>query len=123
VPDQITGLNSADRSLLRMVVKAELARIQSKSKTKRQPPEILPWYFAKLTSAMTAGTFEAPTTFTFTIHYPDPDEPSPAPLIASTDADDIDIEGANYFNVAAEVGTRLIVEFAFDEWTAAVDCP
>jgi len=123
VADQITGLNSSDRSSLRMVIKAELARIQGKTKTKRQPPEIRPWYYAKLTSEMTAGTFEDPTTFTFTIYYPDPDESSPAPLIASTDADDIDIEGVNYFNVAAIVGDRLIVQFAFDEWTAAVDCP
>ena len=124
MPDEITGLNSADREILRRVIRAELGRLNARPKTTRNPPDTRPWYYAKLTSDMDKGTYTDPKTFTFTIYYPDEsDSDDPPQLIASTDTDEIDLEGVNRWNVEGTDNQQIRVEFMNGEWSPIVDCP
>lgn len=83
------------------------------------------WYWAKNTSAITAGTFESPTTFTFNVWLPNPADTDETPaLIVSTDDVLLGVTGSNYMSVDAPIGTRLKMEFQFGTWNLKIaDCP
>ena len=82
------------------------------------------WYYAKTASAVTAGSFSVPTSFTWTIWLPDPSSgASPPPLIISSDSNDLGVSGANYWNFACAIGTQFRMIYSYGYWIPSwADC-
>lgn len=89
-----------------------------------QTPAGTVWYWGKLTSALTAGTLAAPTTFTFNIWLPDRTSTAdPVPFAVSPAADDLGLTGVNRMSLIASSGTVIQVELNHAEYTLkGLDC-
>lgn len=82
------------------------------------------WYWAKLTSALTAGSLEAPTTFTFDVWLPDATSTDdPVPFVRTSNTAQRDMTGVNRFALEAVTGKTIQVEFNHNEYTLkGLDC-
>lgn len=88
------------------------------------PPAGVVWYWGKLTSAVTAGTLAAPTTFTFDIWLPDlASTADPVAFAVSPNAADLGLTGVNRMGLVAASGTIVQVEINHSEYTLkGLDC-
>lgn len=69
------------------------------------------WYYAKTTSALSAGSFSSPTTCTFNAwEVNEASGSSPKPLIVSTNAELLGQTIENYWNIVVPSGTQIAVK-------------
>lgn len=82
------------------------------------------WYWAKTSSAVTTGTLETPSTFTYDIWLPDPGSSAdPRPFVIASESELIGLTGVNRSTFTAVSGTVFKMEYAFGEWTPKwADC-
>lgn len=84
-----------------------------------------PWYWAKLASSMTAGTFESPTTTTVNVWLPNTASGStPKPFIVTAISTLLGMTVSNRTEAVGSTGLSVRITHAFGEWTiVGANCP
>lgn len=94
------------------------------------PPVAVPirgqgdWLWAKTTSAVTAGTYSAPTSATVDVWIPDPTSVVwPTPMIVTTDPDYLGLAITNPTKAVLPVGEQCKIEWGPGGWSLKwIDC-